>query len=98
MTYHSESQIDGAINQLEYQRTHRNFSLPEEQKIIREIDKLRRSKNELRYFLHGIFVLEFFCIHWLLSTCRIYNRVVSDRKGMNESLKGLRDSRQVCAS
>ena len=56
MTYRSESQIDETINRLEYERTHRNFSLPEEQKIIKEIDKLRRSKNELRYGITHLFV------------------------------------------
>ncbi|GAV04292.1 hypothetical protein RvY_14595 [Ramazzottius varieornatus] len=50
MTYRSETQIDQTINRLEHQRTTAHFSLPEEQKIIREIDKLRRSKNELRAY------------------------------------------------
>ncbi|XP_055327824.1 uncharacterized protein LOC129581023 [Paramacrobiotus metropolitanus] len=50
LTYRNEAVIDSTINRLEHERSTKHFSLPEEQKIINEINRLRRSKNELRKF------------------------------------------------
>ncbi|XP_045180948.2 uncharacterized protein LOC123540195 isoform X2 [Mercenaria mercenaria] len=49
--YKNEAKIDDAIRKMEWQLKTQNFRLPEERKIVAEVDKLKRSKKVLvEYF------------------------------------------------
>jgi uncharacterized coiled-coil DUF342 family protein len=48
IVYRSEPEVDAQIRKLEYQMERNNFKLPDERRIVAEIDRLRRSKKILR--------------------------------------------------
>jgi uncharacterized coiled-coil DUF342 family protein len=48
IVYLSEPEVDAQIRKLEYQIERNNFKLPDERRIVAEIDRLRRSKKILR--------------------------------------------------
>lgn len=48
IVYPSEPEVDAQIRKLEYQIERNNFKLPDERRIVAEIDRLRRSKKILR--------------------------------------------------
>ena len=48
IVYPSEPEVDAQIRKLEYQIERNNFKLPDERRIVAEINRLRRSKKILR--------------------------------------------------
>ena len=48
LTFKTDAAVDDAIRKLEHQLTTRHFKLSEENRIVKEIDSLRRSKKKVK--------------------------------------------------